>query len=82
MPRLSRIAVPRLPHHVTQRGNRRQALFTRPGDNALHRNLMAERRKANGAPRRADRPMQAGAGRGELRLHRMAGDREILIAKA
>jgi REP element-mobilizing transposase RayT len=28
MARLSRIVVPDTPHHVTQRGNRRQALFT------------------------------------------------------
>lgn len=37
MARLSRITVPGLPHHVTQRGNRRQALFTRPDDYALYR---------------------------------------------
>jgi hypothetical protein len=37
--RLSRITVPDLPHHVTQRGNRRQALFTEPGDYALDRDL-------------------------------------------
>jgi putative transposase len=35
MARLSRITVPGAPHHVTQRGNRRQALFTEPGDYAL-----------------------------------------------
>ncbi len=48
MARLSRIVVPCLPHHVTQRGNRRQALFTEPGDYALYRDLIAERCRANG----------------------------------
>jgi putative transposase len=48
MARLSRITVPDLPHHVTQRGNRRQMLFTEEGDYALYRDLMAERCKANG----------------------------------
>ena len=48
MARLSRITVPGLPHHVTQRGNRRQALFTAPGDYALYRDLLGERCRANG----------------------------------
>jgi putative transposase len=48
MARLSRITVPDLPHHVTQRGNRRQALFGEEGDYALYRDLMAERCLANG----------------------------------
>jgi putative transposase len=48
MARLSRITVPDTPHHVTQRGNRRQALFTERGDYALYRDLLAERCKANG----------------------------------
>jgi len=48
MARLSRIVVPDLPHHVTQRGNRRQPLFAAPGDYALYRDLLAERCQANG----------------------------------
>src|SRR5579863_8676561 len=43
MARLSRIVVPDAPHHVTQRGNRRQALFTEPGDYEIYRDLLAER---------------------------------------
>jgi putative transposase len=35
MARLTRIVVPGLPHHVTQRGNRQQRLFLEPGDYAL-----------------------------------------------
>ena len=27
MPRLARVVVPDIPHHVTQRGNRRQQVF-------------------------------------------------------
>jgi putative transposase len=48
MARLSRVIAPDLPHHVTQRGNRRQAIFTEPDDYALYRDLMAERCRANG----------------------------------
>jgi putative transposase len=48
MARLSRIVVPDLPHHVTQRGNRQQALFLGPEDYALYRDLIAERCRANG----------------------------------
>jgi putative transposase len=48
MARLSRITVPDLPHHVTQRGNRQQALFLGADDFALYRDLLAERCRANG----------------------------------
>jgi putative transposase len=36
MARLSRITVPGLPHHVTQRGNRRERVFHEDGDYALY----------------------------------------------
>ena len=42
--RLSRIVIP----DVTQRGNRRQKLFTQAGDYALYRDLIAERCASNG----------------------------------
>jgi putative transposase len=48
MARLSRITVPDLPHHVTQRGNRRQVLFSEEDDYVLYRDLLAERCRANG----------------------------------
>jgi REP element-mobilizing transposase RayT len=32
MARLARIVIPGLPHHVTQRGNRRKAIFFEDGD--------------------------------------------------
>ena len=48
MARLSRIVIPDIPHHVTQRGNRRQKLFTEPGDYALYRDLLAEQCEKNG----------------------------------
>ena len=47
MARLTRIVVPDLPHHVTQRGNRRQKLFVERGDYGLYRDLLAERCRAN-----------------------------------
>jgi putative transposase len=47
MARLPRIVIPGFPHHVTQRGNRRQRVFFEDGDYALFRDILAERcRKA------------------------------------
>jgi putative transposase len=42
MPRLSRIVAPGTPHHVTQRGNRRQPTFFRDGDYLRYLQLAAE----------------------------------------
>ncbi|MBM3882673.1 MAG: transposase [Verrucomicrobia bacterium] len=42
MARLARLVVPGLPHHVTQRGNRRQPTFFRDDDYAAYIELMAE----------------------------------------
>jgi putative transposase len=42
MARIARAVVPGVPHHVTQRGNRRQDVFLRDGDEALYLDLMAE----------------------------------------
>jgi len=42
MARLARIVVPGLPHHVTQRGNRRMPVFFEDGDYELYRDLLAE----------------------------------------
>lgn len=42
MPRTPRIVVPGVPHHVTQRGNRRQTTFFRPFDFELYRQLLAD----------------------------------------
>ena len=42
MARLARLVIPGLPHHVTQRGNRRGTTFFEEGDYALYRDLMAE----------------------------------------
>ena len=58
MTRRARIVVPGLPHHVTQRGNRREAIFFEDGDQEIYRDLLAEQtRKAEveraGTSRRA-----------------------------
>ena len=42
MPRMSRIVVAGTPHHVTQRGNRRQQTFFRDGDYVRYLQLAAE----------------------------------------
>jgi putative transposase len=45
---LARIVVPHLPHHVTERGNRREPIFFKDGDHDVYRDLMAARmRKAS-----------------------------------
>ena len=42
MARLARVIVPGLPHHVTQRGNRREPIFFEDGDQEVYRDLLAE----------------------------------------
>jgi putative transposase len=42
MARLARIVVPGCPHHVTQRGNRREPIFFEAGDQEIYRDLLAE----------------------------------------
>ena len=42
MSRRSRMTIPGVPHHVTQRGNRRERIFLEPGDEALYLDLMSE----------------------------------------
>ena len=47
MTRLARMVFPGVPHHVTQRGNRREAIFFEDGDHEIYRDLLAEQsRKA------------------------------------
>ena len=41
MARIARVVVPNLPHHVTQRGNRRQKTFFEDGDYQLYLELLA-----------------------------------------
>ncbi len=42
MARLPRILLPGIPHHVTQRGNRRERIFFNDGNYALYRDLLAD----------------------------------------
>jgi putative transposase len=42
MSRLPRIVLPGIPHHVTQRGNRRERTFFEDGDYALYLDLLAD----------------------------------------
>jgi hypothetical protein len=42
MARLARIVIPGLPHHVTQSGNRREAIFFEDGDHEIYLDLLAE----------------------------------------
>ena len=48
MTRLARMVVSGLPHHVTQRGNRREPIFFEDGDEEIYRDLLGEQaRKAD-----------------------------------
>ena len=46
MTRIARIVAPGLPHHVTQRGNHRAAMFFESGDYRLYRDLLAAETRA------------------------------------
>ncbi|NQT15518.1 MAG: transposase [Planctomycetes bacterium] len=48
MARLARVVVPGMPHHVTQRGNRRQETFFIEDDYAAYLELMADRCREEG----------------------------------
>lgn len=41
MPRIARVVVPGIPHHVTQRGNRRQKVFFRESDYLAYKTILA-----------------------------------------
>ena len=41
MARLGRMVIPGVPHHVTQRGNRREPIFFEAGDEAVYLDLMS-----------------------------------------
>jgi putative transposase len=51
MARLARIVIPGLPHHVTQRGNRREAIFFEDGDHEIYLDLLAQQTLKGGWPR-------------------------------
>jgi putative transposase len=57
MSRLARIVVPGLPHHVTQRGNRREAIFFEAGDQEVYHDRL-DRPTAKRAPGRKPRAAQ------------------------
>ena len=42
MTRLARMVVSGPPHHVTQRGNRREPIFFEDGDQEIYRDLLGE----------------------------------------
>jgi putative transposase len=48
MARIARIVVPGLPHHVTQRGNRREKVFFGDDDYELYRDLLGEQARKQG----------------------------------
>lgn len=48
MARLARVVIPGIPHHVTQRGNRRQQVFFGEDDYAFYLELLAEHTRAAG----------------------------------
>jgi putative transposase len=48
MSRLARIVAPGVAHHVTQRGNRREAIFFEDGDQAVYRDLLAAQTRKHG----------------------------------
>ncbi len=47
MARIARVVAPGMPHHVTQRGNRRQQTFFNDDDYRFYQTLMSEWCKAN-----------------------------------
>ena len=48
MPRVARIVVPGMPHHITQRGNNRQDVFFIDADRSLYLTLLKEQSRRFG----------------------------------
>ena len=48
MARLARVTIPRLPHHITQRGNRRQPVFFCQQDRQLYLRILLEQSRKSG----------------------------------
>ena len=48
MARFARVVAPGLPHHVTQRGNRQQAIFLARGDHQAYRKFLVEQLRREG----------------------------------
>ncbi len=48
MAKQARMIVPGVPHHVTQRGNRRERIFLHPGDEAVYLDLMTTQLRRRG----------------------------------
>jgi len=48
MPRIARIVVPGLPHHITQRGNNRQPVFFKPDDHAAYLDFLRDEADRHG----------------------------------
>jgi putative transposase len=48
MARLARVIAPGLPHHVTQRGNRREPIFFEDGDQEVYLDLLAQQTRRRG----------------------------------
>lgn len=48
MPRTARLVVPGLPHHVTQRGNRREPIFFESGDQVRYLDILATQTRRHG----------------------------------
>jgi len=42
MPRIARLVIPGIPHHITQRGNNRQEVFFTPDDRRVYLTLLAQ----------------------------------------
>ncbi len=48
MPRLARVTIPGIPHHITQRGNRRQPVFFQESDRQLYLQLLLDEKAKHG----------------------------------
>jgi putative transposase len=48
MPRFARLIVPEIPHHITQRGNRRQIVFFSDSDKSLYLKILTDTSSGSG----------------------------------
>jgi putative transposase len=73
MARIARLVAPGLPHHIIQRGNRRQRTFFSEGDYAVYRHLLREWCRKEGV---VEKSLRLAIGEAHRRYTRHINDRE------
>jgi hypothetical protein len=82
MARLARIVVPGIPHHVTQRGNRRQTVFFGDDDYRGYLALLTEHARAAGVGRDAEEDREREIEKLHAKIGQLTVERDFLAKRS